>query len=457
MGALPWSESLGPAAAGFAAGFLLAIFAITMLGRVPLLIARPVLRLFGFLFKPFVWVLRLTRILPKAAARTRPARNALMSATTVIEHGRHATETEKAFCQPDEPAEGQVDEDGLPASYDCKEERRMLAARGALFRTVRVPSEYFQASLTDPLSESIADGYFAGAKRFFNRRVIIESNEKALFEDVDGAVSIGLFRSHDRRCYFALNEMRKIINNNALRLVATLATCVAAYAALAVYLFGYGLVEPARLDPQIKAAVLPASLIATALAMFAFQHLGYAQQQRHNTRELVSFLTRYLGRLSDRYRESTAFARGVTVGDETDSKKLSASARKWHKIMVWMPFRAFFIESFVRNIYFQIHRNCHYYGVLANFLAILAVGAIAAAFVSARGAGSLNALSTIGLAASFGLVVFYLHLVNKVVIRDELNQIDWLGFDNLNVSQQMDDVVGKYAEDVGFWKGRFER
>jgi hypothetical protein len=40
---------------------------------------------------------------------------------------------------------------------------------------------------------------------------------------------------------------------------------------------------------------------------------------------------------------------------------------------------------------------------------------------------------------------------------DEMNQADWLGFDNLNVDRGMDEVVGKYAEDVGYWKGRLDR
>jgi hypothetical protein len=52
------------------------------------------------------------------------------------------------------------------------------------------------------------------------------------------------------------------------------------------------------------------------------------------------------------------------------------------------------------------------------------------------------------------LAVYYAFLTASVHMIEEVNQLDWLGFDNLNVDQAMDDVVGKYAEDVGFWKNR---
>jgi len=174
---------------------------------------------------------------------------------------------------------------------------------------------------------------------------------------------------------------------------------------------------------------------------------------------LVRILPKASGRISDRYREATGIARGVTVGDETDSKKLSEAARKWHKIMIWMPFRTFFIECFVRNVLYQINRNCTYYLYIVPLTLLLIAGAAVLA-VETHWIALADFTTIEGAALIVGFLfvaLFYVERINKVVIAEELDQLDWLGYDNLNVSAAMDDVVGKYAEDVGFWKGRLDR
>jgi hypothetical protein len=200
---------------------------------------------------------------------------------------------------------------------------------------------------------------------------------------------------------------------------------------------------------------------AGAVIMWLTYYMEYSPYQRNNGRELRSFLSRYLSRLSDQYRDSMANARAVTVGDVANGAALSAQAQKWHKIMLWLSFRAFFIESFVRNILFQIGRNCGYYIVLVplalfllvftTMLLVLDVGRVdLIALLAAPGP-----IFYVGFAALAVLAASFLrHSMNSI---DEMNQADWLGFDNLNVDRGMDEVVGKYAEDVGYWKGRLDR
>jgi hypothetical protein len=118
---------------------------------------------------------------------------------------------------------------------------------------------------------------------------------------------------------------------------------------------GNSLLESATLRWGALAGVIALASGAT----FWLQTL-YANQQRQNMRELSDFLTRYLGMISNRFREASATASRVIQGDERDSKKLGAAAQKSHKVMIWLGFRPFFIETFVRNINFQMRRNLGY-------------------------------------------------------------------------------------------------
>jgi hypothetical protein len=195
--------------------------------------------------------------------------------------------------------------------------------------------------------------------------------------------------------------------------------------------------------------------------MFVAQGNGYRQQQQHNSRELRFFLTKYLGRIADRYREVTGNAKQVTVGKEIDSASLAALAQRWHKIMVWMPFRTFFIECFMRSVIYQIKRNTSYY-MLIPFAAVGGLG-LATIYMNVdlltRYGASFSDPLVVPLYAAtmtilIALTLYYVDRIGAVVLGEELSRLDWLGYEHLDVSSAMDAVVGKYAEDVGFWKSR---
>lgn len=444
---MEWAQSQPSLALalGFSAGFLIALIFVGLIGGGPLRLFAPIARLLALPLRPFIFLLRLVRILPKASGRIRAARNAALGAAAVSKQGvGHETEVDAALSEADEAAEG---DDAPPAPYSFKEEAQHLKRDGVVFRSIQIRANFFPAILTAALTDEIADSYVKEAQKFFNRQVALTVNSRALYEDAEGAFIISLFRRNDRRCYYILNEMRKTINGNARRLVLLFSLLLAG-------VFAAELILPAE-----AFATKLALCAATVALMFIWHNAGYQKQQQHNVRELRSFLTRYLGRISDRYREATGIARGVTVGDETDSKKLSEAARKWHKIMIWMPFRTFFIECFVRNVLYQINRNCTYYLYIVPLTLLLIAGAAVLA-VETHWIALADFTTIEGAALIVGFLfvaLFYVERINKVVIAEELDQLDWLGYDNLNVSAAMDDVVGKYAEDVGFWKGRLDR
>jgi hypothetical protein len=350
-----------------------------------------------------------------------------------------------------------------PYDYAGNEEKK-LGRGGFLFHWINVKPSYMPDVVH--MSEEVADIYQQVASRFFSVQVNISADIASLYEDVEGAIIVRLFRVRDRRGYYLLNEMRRIINDNVRKLSFLYTAIVLAVLVAGLFFLpairGHMAPQPGFIGMLAGAGLAGAVLCAAGIfLMWLTYYMEYVPNQRNNGREMRSFLSRYLSRLSDRYRDSLANARAVTVGDEKDSAKLSARAQKWHKIVLWMSFRAFFMESFVRNILYQIGRNCGFYVVLVPISLVLLVG-----FTLLLVTG-LSHIDLVALFAAPGLlfyiayavlVLLYVYFLSRAMVPiDEMNQADWLGFDDFNVDKGMDQVVGKYAEDVGYWKGRLDR
>ena len=45
-------------------------------------------------------------------------------------------------------------------------------------------------------------------------------------------------------------------------------------------------------------------------------------------------------------------------------------------------------------------------------------------------------------------------LGNSMTALEEIDQGEWISFHTLKLNQVLGEVVGKYAEDVGYWKNR---
>ena len=374
---------------------------------------------------------------------------------SAIEHALNGID--EGFDRGDGKTEG-------PYDYAGNEEKK-LGRGGILFRWINVKPSYMPD--TSILSEQIADIYNEVAKRFFGAQVNISADIASLYEDVEGAIIVRLFRIRDRRGFYLLNEMRRVINDNVRKLTFLYTSIVLLVLVAGLFFLPIVEAEPQRsmtghiadaFDYGIAGLVLCGAGI---FIMWLTYYMEYVPNQRNNGREMRSFLSRYMSRLSDRYRDSLANARAVTVGDEKDSAKLSAKAQKWHKIVLWLSFRAFFMESFVRNILYQIGRNCGYYIVLVP-LALVAVVALTLLVLTGLTHIDLAALFAApgiffyaGFALVLALALYFLSRAMKPI--DEMNQADWLGFDDFDVDRGMDQVVGKYAEDVGYWKGRMDR
>lgn len=457
---------------GIFVGAIVALIVFAILGRA----AIRFLPLFRPLFAPLRWLSRLLR--------RRATQGSSEAATVSLRGLGAATDVELALQDidiasnssiDDSTTERDVDNTDPVRHYDFSEERRILKKHGILFKSYEpISSSYLPLHLVGPLTKEVSSFYASEAKKFFSSAVSLHANHMSLYDDAEGAFVVSLLRSADRRCYYFLNEVKKTINDNARYLVVSYSILIVIWvlvAAVAVY------------DSQLLWSTNPLTKVgltvghdtwvaiylgATSCLLWGIMqqaHMaGYQKHQQHNFRELRHFLARYISRIADRYREATGDAKQVTVGDETDSKILAENAKKWHKILMWMPFRTFFIECFVRNIYYQIHRNTGYYLIIPKLFYPLLLTVVL--FILHAGFGGAAVLTYVTshdvLSFAIGVMflistVIYFRLIFKKVIAVELSHIDILGYDHLNVSTVMDEVVGKYAEDVGFWKGRLDR
>jgi hypothetical protein len=384
---------------------------------------------------------------------------------------RPYTETEEALARIDP---GFPRDDGRtegPHDFAGNEEKN-LHRRGWLIRWIYVKPSYMSDIVQ--MTDEIVQIYYKAAQRFFSHQVRIGSDAKVAYEDDEGAIAVELFRVRDRNCYYLMNEMRRVINDNVRKLAFAATGILLAVFVAGVFLadflnkhfFFVSRIAHDKLllgrngdwwDKELICLMLCA---AGALGLWLLHRVEYVPYQRNNGNELRNFLSRYLSRLSDRYHASIAAARGVTMGVEKDGQKLSAEARKWHKVMLWLAFRSFFIESFLRSVLFQIVRNssCYIVYVPIGFGALI-LGSMAVV-AHCGGHNFIELLHAPGpiFYAGYAVLCLVVWRLLKGVLDpiDEFNQKDWLGFDNVNVDKGMDEVVGKYAEDVGYWKSRLD-
>ncbi len=448
------------AVSGGGAALLLEQMAIFFAGALTMLVLVFLGRAAFGLMRPVMRVIRggAKRAGVKSITRTRTARAATPGAQRLRDR-EHLTAIEWALEQPNDIESAGTDP---RPTYDFSAERRILKKDGQVFKWLRIPGEFIPKALSEPFSDEIAESYLANARAFFSRPVSLHADENNFYEDEEGAVLVGLFRNTDRRCFYALDQLRRVINANARRLIVWLAVLLTA-----LTMVGWGApffletLGPPGTAPYVGGAA--GIIILVVLYFFAtfFLQAFYGNSQRQNMREFSDFLTRYLGHIANQFRESSAKTSRVIQGDERNAKVLAANAQKWHKIMIWLGLRPFFIEAFVRNVYFQVRRNLNYY-VFGAFIWFVVIAPLALYYVF----GAISAATTYSpppvaaAAVGVGYIVFaglsIWQILRKVVL-EELNQMNWLGYDNLEVGVQLDEVIGKYAEDIGLWKGRFDR
>ena len=350
---------------------------------------------------------------------------------------------------------------------DFEHEESFISRQGLIFKWMAVRVGFMR--MPEEMTDDLAQDYARLADRFLGAPVPIASDPRALFEDVEGAVIAEQFADSEHGLLYLLNETRKLMNANVRKLALWFSAILAGVLLANIVLNASGVVE--MLGPihtgaagPIPAGALNAlmfgagSCVLAALVMWALYYAEYSPYQRNTAREMANFLTRYLARVNDHYRTAIGRAKSVTVGEERDSKHLSAEARLWMLNISWIALRVFFIETYVRNVVFQITRNSSYYLIFvpAAFLIALIAG-----LAAASGLGLFSPFQTVLALGWVFPVLFVLvaalyafFLSHSMRALEEIDQGEWISFHTLRLNAVLGEVVGKYAEDVGYWKNR---
>jgi hypothetical protein len=427
-----------------------ALFALVLARQIPFQLVG---RFLKFVFGPIGRIFRLKPMSRGAAGSVQPTHMGPSAWAALSRAARSQTETESAL------------------GTDFAHEDAHLKRHGFLFNWINVVVGYIR--IPGELSREVAEDYYRMGSEFLNGRVKITANPQNLYEDEEGAVIAAHFQT-DAGCLHLLNIMRRTINSNVRKLTVVFSSIIATVLIVNLLyndgqiLDAHGLLGleaglalgPFTMSAQdINQAVFAAlSTIGGAFAMWIIYFVEYIPYQRNNFRELSNFITRYLARLNDHYRTAEGQAKSVTVGQESDAAKFAHSARKWHTNVLWISMRIFFIESFIRNIMFQMLRNSGYYLVFVPLLFTVVLAGLNLILADQTGfdvGARLADLGVIFVILFIVLVGIYgVFLQQSMASIDEINQDEWIGFDSLLVENVLGDIVGKYAEDVGYWKNR---
>ena len=429
-----------------------------MSGLILLVLARQIpiqilARITAPVFRP---VMRIFRIKPASSATSgtvKAAHSGTSAWAALSRASRPQTETENAL------------------GSDFAHEDKHITRHGVMFNWLSVTVGYIR--VPGELTSDVAERYHDEGTRFLNGRVPISADCQNLYEDEEGAI-IARFFPEDAGCLHLLNRMRKEINANVRKLTVIFSAIISTIlitnliyndgsalnlATLMGLSSGFQL-GPLSMDLEDinRAAFAALTTLGGAFAMWIAYYVEYAPYQRNNFRELSNFITRYLARLNDHFRTAEGQAKSVTVGQEKDAAEFSKQARKWHTTVLWIAWRIFFIESFLRGVMFQILRNSGYYLVMVPALFLLVLTAMNSLFADSIAFDLWARIEDLGLIFAFLFIaligVYVIFLRHSMTSIDEINQDEWIGFDSLLLDNVLGEIVGKYAEDVGYWKNR---
>jgi hypothetical protein len=435
---------------GIFAGAVLALFS-PQISRAGLAVLRPFIVVVRLIIAPPRWILRKIGIggrgRAEAVAGLAEAADGLDGALTgAMKRTGTLTEAELG------------DEVGGVADH--------IETLGVIFKWFRVDKNY--SGVAEELTPEVEERYAKMAEELLSFQVPISADPGALYEDVEGSVIAKQIKNSDASALYVLNLARKKMNANIRRLALWFSVILATALGLNIALNEMGVVDmitmfPDRIGPMaagdLKALVVGGIIwVIAGLIMWSLYTSEYSPYQRYISRELAQYLTRYMAQLNDHYRTAIGKAQSITVGQERDAKDLSERAKQWTLTITWLALRFYFIETYVRNVTFQFQRNSGYYLAFVPMGIILVLSLFMGLVYWATGFNVISAIWALGwvfAVLSLTVVGLYISFLNGAVkFIEELKQGEWISFHTLKLNTVLGDVVGKYAEDVGYWKNR---
>jgi hypothetical protein len=434
---------------GVAVLLLLRGFIVSFAARLVRLLLFPIRRIFG---KPLAWSRQILRLSRKEVP---------INSTVGL---GVAAASPRTFRETDDAIQNNLD----PASIHIGRNGRLFTwVHAAVGSTV----EYSKTKK----GIALATQDFENAQQFFTTDIKIISNPLNLYDDIDGAFVVNLFKKSDTPCFYVLSQFKEAITRNIMTLAIILSFIVFAVATMNILwasqidfvnifdgrlpnsISFFGLSFGAESVNKLIFGALSCSV--AYIVMSLFYHVEYKHFQRNNIREMYTFLVKYLAAINNNFKDARTFATQAAV-DEQSADKTKQEIILWVTNLQWMAFRAFFIEYFLRNKYFQISRNSRYSLFFIPFVFAAALVATAY-FVNVSSLKIFDQkvdLSQQGIFfILFALLLFayYGFLKKSLPAMPEKVEGEWFGFQEMNILNAMTMIMESYANQLDQWRSRF--
>jgi hypothetical protein len=429
-----------------------------IIGRATRVVVRPPARVFRAAKRPIVWTLRRLRLVAKVQTKPEPE-IAIHSAVGVIARVfATGTEADKAIS------------DNFDVSTVKIERNKQLFC--TWLSPVSMPHVVY--------NDAQAQADFEKAKQFFSTSISTDTNPQNLYEDIESAFTVSMFRQSDKPCFYVLSQFRKTINANVMILAIVFSAIVSFVAVVNIMLSTsvdfYGALNTGEKLPftlNLWVVNLPidisrdffnrfvfgfVSCLVGYCVMWLFYHTEYSQFQRFNGQHLKTYLVDYLSRINNNFRQIQTNAANTMLA-EAPVEEMKQDAILWITDLQWTAFRAFYIESYLKNTLFQIRRNSSYYLLLVPLLFIALLLVVAAAMRLPE-FNVLNLESAIYRQNSFYLffamllLAYYQYLRRSVsFIWESIAQHDWFKFRELDIQDAMTKILDAYVTQLDRWRG----
>ncbi|MFP3942287.1 MAG: hypothetical protein ACLFWF_00230 [Alphaproteobacteria bacterium] len=316
--------------------------------------------------------------------------------------------------------------------------------------------------------------------------ILVGDAHEYFYEDIDASFIIRLFRGHDRThegiakgpdddFYIVANAMRKKINDNVRRFATWLTLSLTAFFLLNVFqadikLFFLDLAgerpDPASVQNIFELwpllfegnTYLLLTSVVTVILMGLF-NFNYRYAQRNNIRELDTYCRSYLAYVSKLFDTSKASVLEA-IGSSTDEAK--DKARTGVTRMQWLAWRAFFIETFLRGIFYQIKRNSFHYTLLipiifslATWFAYEQLHETQKSFIQYLLESDQTPVAFFIVFAALAFVYFFVLFRSPAILSRSIDENAWIEFHKLRVEGATNEVVGRLVTEISNWRERF--
>jgi hypothetical protein len=307
------------------------------------------------------------------------------------------------------------------------------------------------------------------AREFFTAGIPTHSNPLNLYDDIEGAFLVNLFRGSDLACFHVLAEFRKVITRNILHLTVLFSLIVSVIVVADFQLsawigdrFDVPEAFQAYLSkPVFNQIVLGAlSFLCGYFLLLFLYHAEYKHFQRYNGQQLNNFLNRYLAEINANFRKIQTNATNAIV-EEKEVGEVKRDLVLWITNLQWMAFRVFFIECYVRNVIFQIRRYSSY--CLIFVPPIFAVALLSTYLISrwpptlSSFDASVYAQGVLYVFVAFLLLAYYRYLAKSMDAVSQSIEGQWFKFRDLNLMDAMTRTIESYAHQLDQWRTRYNR